>query len=979
MKTLVQDISTQQYNGEAQSTLAFFQEQFQSQYEEGHLVLACHAAFPILLTPDLLYKIWLNFGEYPTATKETKIVKRIAVSDILLSPLCKEVGREQYEMQADIRFLLLGYLQQHFGKDRLDELAHFLLQYVQTYHTEDDALSKTFRESQEWTALAQLNPNLAAQKIAQSFAEKKGKATEQLRLNLVVERIVRQVESTNEDFESGVSSGFRTLLKYGKGLKEYIFGEEKNAEIAFNDLYQIQQKNEKIKDSIKIPIPKGIYNKIEKNYYSKENLKGIEKVKSHLYLGNYYFKGDKIKKAIKEYKKGLAIALNIGYLANKLIVNIYQGKGKCFLKLNKYKKAESAFKQGLKFSQKMPPPNLINVAMINNDLASCYINTQQYKKALKFIQKALIKLIPNYDKDDIYDNPKINQVHLKNYLLEILSNKAYAVYGLYEQSRSRKDLLFAYITFELVDKLIHVIRGDYQVENSKLFLVSRVHEIYDAALSVAYELYKKTRDEKYLRKCFEWAEMGKSNLLVNDIRKIDTKIQANIPRDLLEREESLRLELNRIDKFINQEIAKGKMANKKKIKRNEKKYEDYHTKYNKLIRQFESDYPDYYSLKYDTRIASIEELRMPLREDIDCNSPALIEYFVGEKYLYIFFITSRKFEVFRQKLSEKFVATIREFQDSIKKSYFTEIYRFIRSAYQLYQILFPKELQQFLEDWRYQPPEDNIGERLIIIPDKELATIPFEALLTKPTKNSEAFNELPYLIKDFSISYHYSATLWLNGCKKRNFATIDYDGGFIGFAPIYKNSQTKYAGLIYSEKEVSNIAKMFEKNNKKSHVYLGNEATKYNLKRFVSNFKYILISAYATYDAKHPERTHIVLYSNKERGDFSHFNISDAYNLSINAQLVVLSFSKSGLGQIVKGEGIMAMNRGFLYAGAENVISTLFKIYDKHSAELTQCFFELVLTKELSYTEALREAKLQLIQKGGYMPVHWAGFVLVGD
>ncbi|MGB0931643.1 MAG: CHAT domain-containing protein, partial [Chitinophagales bacterium] len=80
---------------------------------------------------------------------------------------------------------------------------------------------------------------------------------------------------------------------------------------------------------------------------------------------------------------------------------------------------------------------------------------------------------------------------------------------------------------------------------------------------------------------------------------------------------------------------------------------------------------------------------------------------------------------------------------------------------------------------------------------------------------------------------------------------------------------------------------------------------------------------------------------------------------------------------LAKGEGMMSINRGFLYAGAKNVVYTLFKVLDKPSSELCQAFFAEVLEGK-SYSEALRLAKLQLIQQKDLDPKSWCGFVLLG-
>ncbi len=128
-----------------------------------HLHLACHAAFPIALTTDLLYKIWLNFRKTTTAEDPLELLS--TVSDLLHSDLCREVGRDMYEMQADIRELLISTLQtsEAFGEARVFELARFLRDYLQ--YNPEKIPTLAFKEAQNWLVASYLEPEKAAKLI----------------------------------------------------------------------------------------------------------------------------------------------------------------------------------------------------------------------------------------------------------------------------------------------------------------------------------------------------------------------------------------------------------------------------------------------------------------------------------------------------------------------------------------------------------------------------------------------------------------------------------------------------------------------------------------------------------------------------------------------------------------------------------------------------------------------------------------------
>ncbi len=104
----------------------------------------------------------------------------------------------------------------------------------------------------------------------------------------------------------------------------------------------------------------------------------------------------------------------------------------------------------------------------------------------------------------------------------------------------------------------------------------------------------------------------------------------------------------------------------------------------------------------------------------------------------------------------------------------------------------------------------------------------------------------------------------------------------------------------------------------------------------------------------------------------------EIYNLRLNADLVVLSACESGLGAIAKGEGMLGLTRGFLYAGARNVVVSLWQVGDKSTANLMVQFYRNILDGR-QYSSALRTAKLALITGKTYAhPLEWSPFVLTG-
>ncbi len=108
--------------------------------------------------------------------------------------------------------------------------------------------------------------------------------------------------------------------------------------------------------------------------------------------------------------------------------------------------------------------------------------------------------------------------------------------------------------------------------------------------------------------------------------------------------------------------------------------------------------------------------------------------------------------------------------------------------------------------------------------------------------------------------------------------------------------------------------------------------------------------------------------------------LHEIYNLDLSADLVVLSACRTGLGPDVKGEGIVGLTTGFMYAGAKTVVSSLWKVDDTATAEFMSYFYRGLLRDQLSPAEALRTAKLEMQKQERWRaPFYWAGFVLQGE
>jgi len=150
----------------------------------------------------------------------------------------------------------------------------------------------------------------------------------------------------------------------------------------------------------------------------------------------------------------------------------------------------------------------------------------------------------------------------------------------------------------------------------------------------------------------------------------------------------------------------------------------------------------------------------------------------------------------------------------------------------------------------------------------------------------------------------------------------------------------------------------------------------------LGDYRYIHFATHGVLDSQHPELSAIVLslVDEHRRPREGYLRLHEIYNLNLPAELVVLSACSSGLGKEVKGEGLIGLTRGFMYAGASRVVASLWQVDDEATAELMKEFYGRMLRGGLPPAAALREAQLAIRRQPQWgAPYYWAAFVLQGE
>jgi CHAT domain-containing protein len=142
------------------------------------------------------------------------------------------------------------------------------------------------------------------------------------------------------------------------------------------------------------------------------------------------------------------------------------------------------------------------------------------------------------------------------------------------------------------------------------------------------------------------------------------------------------------------------------------------------------------------------------------------------------------------------------------------------------------------------------------------------------------------------------------------------------------------------------------------------------------------VATHGLLNSQHPELSGIVLSLVDEQGhpQDGFLRLHEIYNLKLGADLVVLSACRTALGKEIKGEGLVGLTRGFMYAGVPRVLASLWDVRDEATAELMKRFYHSMLKDGLRPAAALRAAQVALWrEKRWESPYYWAGFVLQGE
>jgi CHAT domain-containing protein len=194
-------------------------------------------------------------------------------------------------------------------------------------------------------------------------------------------------------------------------------------------------------------------------------------------------------------------------------------------------------------------------------------------------------------------------------------------------------------------------------------------------------------------------------------------------------------------------------------------------------------------------------------------------------------------------------------------------------------------------------------------------------------------------------------------------------------------SNSALARLPYSAQEAEAIASLVPENQR--YVAVGFQASRETLLGLtLADYRLIHFATHGVIDTRYPDLSALALSGFDATGAPTRglLELPDIYALDLNADLVVLSACETALGRDIRGEGLLGLTQGFLYAGAKGVVASLWPVADRATAELMKRFYDHLLHDGLPPADALRRAQSSIAAEPRWNhPYYWSAFVLLGD
>jgi CHAT domain-containing protein/Tfp pilus assembly protein PilF len=686
----------------------------------------------------------------------------------------------------------------------------------------------------------------------------------------------------------------------------------------------------------------------------------------------------------KYYRSGISLESETFGPASDQTVVLLDKIGRSFLIEKNFQEAYATLESALSLLSGRADRAYPKKSFLLVHLAEACIGLGRYAEAIRYFDLALAIYFPEKVHPETENLPAVGEISDKPGLLNSLKEYGEGLRKICmdDSSQIEENGLVRAFGFQLWSAaLIDSFRMDISSDPSEILLIRKSFPLYESGIETALALWKADGSEDWLWKAFRLSEKSKSVLLHEGLRKSSAIHYAGVPDSLLEKEHTLSVERTYWKRMQDEKRRKGAEQDSLALKELDERVFFLNEEYRDFIQTLETEYPAYHKLKYDLSVASPEALK----KFAAGAGTEILEYFWGDSSVFCFRITGDGLELFRvgspDSLSEQIKLLVGEIQDGNRSGMAAfdpaAAEKFDRNAHEIFLRLFPEGIRSETQ------------ASILVVPDGQLGLLPFELLVDRPhsVKEKASFRSLSYLFKEHDIHYAFSATLILEAqSPKRGRKNIG------GFAPSYpvtghappeqgvqirdgmKGAKAYWGPLENNIPETEEIVKIGG-----GDAFVGERATEATFKKVAKDYRVLHLSMHAYADDSLPLYSVLAFQPTDDSlGEDGFLFGFEIFEMSLNADLAVLSACNTGSGKFARGEGIMNLARTFRYTGCTNIVLALWEADDLASRHLMADFFRHLKSGK-GKAGALREAKLALLETRYAHPHFWAPFILVGD
>jgi CHAT domain-containing protein/Tfp pilus assembly protein PilF len=576
-------------------------------------------------------------------------------------------------------------------------------------------------------------------------------------------------------------------------------------------------------------------------------------------------------------------------------------------------------------------------------------------------------------------------------LIRDVRGEAFALEGIARAERDSGDLTGALSRIESAIDLIEQLRDGITGPDWRSSFTASGRELYELEVNVLMELHRMNPGEGYMAKAFAVSERARARSLFELLAEQRAGIPHKIDPTLVERERALgQLLKDKAEyqmRLLSSSHTPGQAAAAdEEIARLKAEHQEVMAK----IRAMSPHYAELLHLQS-------QPITLPvIQKDLQRDDTVLLEYFLGEEKSYLWLVSGSSLDGFELPGREGIETTASTVIGLLAEHGTAEEFE-IRAA-NLSRILLG-------------PAAAWLGRRrLVFVTDGVLEYLPF-ATLPAPEASASPRRYMPLVIEHEVINLPSASIILALRTQLAGRAAAPKQVAVLA-DPVFRaddarvhrrvgannvegvnlhnsasplislvKSGVDFKRLLGSRTEAELILSLVPRGSALAALdFEASIATAMSAR--LRDYKIVHFATHGFFNPTRPELSGLVLSLVDKNGSEQKgfLSIPQVFDMSLRSDLVVLSGCQTGLGKQVKGEGLIALTRGFMYAGSPRVVSSLWAIPDDATAQLMGRFYRAMLRNGLRPGAALREAQVSMIGEARWgAPHQWGGFVINGD